>query len=1041
MRIPSTRVQVIFVCASHTTRRHARSEQPNSCSCPRCQVLCSAQRLQNIRLKVRRGASFIMATFVRIFIVFACLLGGSLALAQLSVQAPPERFVAPGEFVTLVFRISAEAELELEGEASSEQNWTILRQPGSVALAPGRAKPVAVTVTVPEDAAAFSTDTVTLELAGEGIDASAAVTLTVNESRDLDLIVPNEVVLSDEGFVVIVDNQGNVAEEVTLELSKTGETVEVRELQVEAKERLEQTFFVEEAGSYLLILTGESANLTKSLSIIQFGVPPPEPLLLGGEVSLGVSTDGSWGTDVALEGPLSDFALLEARLSAPDWRRSFAEVETETFTARVGNGYRTPFRLRFPADFGLAGSYTTAPWTVAGAAGWVRANEFSGYALGNYEDDITLASVGLGLRSGRLLAGAHLGVEQARTRIRSDLLLREGVLNASLNASGETLLEGTEAYREVTVALNSLFEEGAGVQVQAGYVVNDLSVSGDASLPLSEQADLDFSVSVSDLIATSLPGQLGFGVQAGFRSSFANLRYYTALDSRWRTSNQLGVVLNDSGFGVTLNTFVSQTGDDFVGFDAQLTYYPGLGSVQGRVGARAQASFDAVELYGNGGWDLTEQSVGLTGGAVWRSGAWRVSGDTDLSYSYAADTQPLSFSLSVEGSYLFTLPVPERISDFTGGRRVGTLIGEVKAGDIPIPGVEVRVGRYRILTGEDGTFEVELPPESYEVRLDIATLPVTYRLQTAAETTTTVVLQEKTTLTFEAVETAALRGRVLQDSDADGTPDDPPQGSAAQLTLLDADGLRRVVTAGQDGTFEIRGLVPGEVSVTLANVGLGTKIVGPNTNTFELSAGVVSETQFLVQPANRTGKSFTSSRLRIRSLTPEVDRVPAGTAPRVEVVVSGEAESVVLETPTQTVDLTFDGEAWVGRVPLPADAPAGVFSYTALARAGDSETSRRGQIVIDSAANATDYSVSSPVRPGTPFTVEVTTYFDAQSVTAESPLLGTITLESEDGGSWTGSVAVPEDAADDTFTLTIRATRQDGVSYEEKATFRVLAPQ
>ena len=981
-----------------------------------------------------------MAMVVRTLFVLACLLGG-FALAQVSLQAPAERFVAPGEFVTLVFRVSSEAEVELSGEASSQQDWTLLRQPGSLELTPGKAKPVAVTVTVPEDAAAFSTDTVVLELDGEGVSAAAEVTLTVNESRNLTLSVPNEVVLGPEGFTVIVDNQGNVAEQAVLELSQTGETVETRDISVAAKEQLEQTFFVEEAGSYLLILTGEGGSLTKSLSIIRFGVPPPEPLLLGGELSLGLSTDGSWQTDVTVEGPLSDFARLEARLSAPEWRRSFAEAETQAFSARVGAGYRTPFRLRFPADFGLAGSYTTPPWTVAGALGWVRGSEFSGYAVGSYEDEVALASVGLGMRSGQLLAGGHLGVEQGQTRIKSDLLVREGVLNASFNATGETLLAGSEAYREATLAINSLFEEGAGVQAQVSYTVNDLSVSGDASLPLSKQAELDFNVSVSDLVATSLPGQLGFGVQAGYRSSFANLRYYTELGSRWRTSNQLGVVVNSDGFGVALNTFVSQTGDDFVSFDAQVTYFPGLGRVQGRVGARAQASFDAVELYGNGGWDLTEQSLGLTGGAVWRSGAWRLSGDTDLSYSYAPDTAPLSFSLSVGGSYLFTLPVPERVSDFAGGRRVGTLSGQVRAGDTPIPGVEVRVGRYRILTGEDGTFEVELPPESYEVRLDIATLPVTYRLQTAAETTTTVLLHGQTTLTFEAVETAALRGRVLQDGDADGTPDDPPRGAAAQLTLLDAEGLRRVVTAGADGVFEIRGLVPGEVSVTLANVALGTKIIGSNTATLNLSAGVVSETQFLVQPASRTGKSFTSSRLRIRSLTPEVDRVPPGTAPLVSVVVQGEAESVVLETPSQTVDLTWGGEAWVGRVPLPADAPAGVFSYTALARAGDSETSRRGQLVIDPAADAVAYSVSSPVRPGERFTVEVSTYFSAQGVVAESPLLGSITLESEAGGLWTGSVTVPDDAADDTYTLTVQATRSDGVTYEEEATFRVLTPQ
>ena len=978
------------------------------------------------------------------FLLFSFFCFAWLASAQspLSIETPAERFVVPGEFATFVFRVIASEAITVQAEVRSEQGWTILRQPGKLELSPGERQPIAVTLAIPKDAEAFTSEVLSLAISTSDLRETASVTLSVSELHDLALETPNEVILSPDGFTVAIINRGNVAERATLELRRTGDLVEARELELEPHAENEETFIVMQEGSYTLSLqSANSPDIFKALTVIRFGVPEPEPFLLVGEASLGISTDGDWKTDVIMDGALSDFSTFGARFTAPEWRDSFAEIDTALWNARLGQGYTNLYRIKFPADFGLAGRYYSAPWTVASGFGWVKESKFSGYTLGNYDDDLWFVSAGLGVRSGKFMGAIHSTLDEGKTAIRYDLLQRDSVLNASLEAEGEDLLNGVVANREVALAANNLFTPGATLSARATYQPENLNFSGDLSLPLTPEAPFDFNFGVSDLIPSELQGQLSYSAQAGYVSSFATLRYYQELSSTWRTTNQAGVLWDNEGFGLSLDSFWSQTGDDFFSVDAQFVYYPNSDLLRGKVGARGQVAIDTVQVSANGNWNLTENNVGLSANALWRDNDWRLEVAAEATYTYAESAQPWALGASITGTYLFTLDVPEDVTTFAGGRRLGSLVGSLKAGDIPIPGVELTIERYRFETDEAGEFRADLPPGTYKVRIDTTTVPIIYRLE-AAEATVEVGLQRETVVNFQALKTAALTGRILQDSDADGVPDTPPAGVNAQLLLTDAEGLRRNLVTREDGSYEVRGLVPGKITLSLTNLPLGSKGIGETVQTVLLEAGVVTDTTFLVQPARSTGKSFGAERLRIRSVTPEVERVPPGLAPLITVVVGGEAEAVVLTTDLETLPLSFNGEAWQGRLHLPPDFEAGVFSFNAVARQAANEVSRRGRIIIDSEADALALEVTNPARPNQSLIVEVTPYFEAERITVEHPFGDPINLSKDPAhpSLWSATITIPANAEDKTYTLRVNAQQSGSSSFEAEATFRVLSP-
>ena len=104
---------------------------------------------------------------------------GSTTLSQtLRVTVPENKEVTPGEFVTLVFRLESVQDTSLEASATSALGWEILRQPGTIDLTANQAKPLALTLTIPHDAAAATTETLTLKI---GDEVPLNVNLTVND--------------------------------------------------------------------------------------------------------------------------------------------------------------------------------------------------------------------------------------------------------------------------------------------------------------------------------------------------------------------------------------------------------------------------------------------------------------------------------------------------------------------------------------------------------------------------------------------------------------------------------------------------------------------------------------------------------------------------------------------------------------------------------------------------------------------------------------------------------------------------------------------
>jgi len=415
-----------------------------------------------------------------------------------------------------------------------------------------------------------------------------------------------------------------------------------------------------------------------------------------------------------------------------------------------------------------------------------------------------------------------------------------------------------------------------------------------------------------------------------------------------------------------------------------------------------------------------------------------------VSASYGLASAPgdrWSVRASLAGGYAFAIPVASEVSEAFGGRRVGVLEGRVAVDGEGLPGVIVEVGRYRVLTDEAGAFRLELSPGHYRWSVVVGSVPIAVRLLGEARGEAEVRLREVTALEVRAARTTVLIGRVLEARDGDGVADVPAPGVRARLVLVDADGLRRVVVSDAEGTFEVRGLIPGLVSVTLVDVSGGAAIVGADTATLVLEAGVPAEVRFLVRPPVVTVQPFTPDALRIRGVTLEADRVPPGAAPIVRVAIQGDAGAVLLILPDGVeVELAPDGDAWLGRLPVVSERTAGVFPFTVVARASQGEATRRAQLIVDPEAPLVEVTSDAPVRAGGLLTVRVRAYLDARDVVLAHPFGDDVALFEDEPGRWSGALPVPAGTPDAVHELAVRVESGDGRAFVEALRFRVLAP-
>ena len=369
---------------------------------------------------------------IKIVYIFALLCGlGDIGFAQnLSIQKPEDRVVTPGDFVTLVFRLTTTKEIEVEVSANS--NWSVLRQPGTQKLSPGRSKPVAVTLAVPLTAEARSIETVEVHVTHPEQMLQESVNLSVAEFRNLKLQTPNEFIVNQNSLDLTIINDGNVQEDVVLNVMVSTTQLLNKPLTLIPFSSEVISLEPQEAGLYILTIEqNNEAVLTEVIDVIRFGPPENTELVLAGVASARVDSRANWQVQTVIEGPLSDFASFDTQLNTNNWQQSFAELETDDFSTRVGKTNARPFGLRLTSNFGLSGSWTPSynnGTSLAASLSWLEQNKYAMYIAGQYQDDRSILAAGSGIYGGNINSDLKVFLEldklnlQARTSLIDDRL-------------------------------------------------------------------------------------------------------------------------------------------------------------------------------------------------------------------------------------------------------------------------------------------------------------------------------------------------------------------------------------------------------------------------------------------------------------------------------------------------------------------------------------------------------------------------------------------------------------------------------------------
>jgi len=974
-------------------------------------------------------------------LVLVCLVIAltSVRAQGVEVAVPPDRFAAPGEFVTLVFRLTSPVPLEVDIAVDTERGWPVLRQPGSVRLEAGRSTPVVATIEAPADATAFSEERVRLLVTAPSARLERVVVLTITERFEVDLSVPREVTLGAEGLPVTVLNRGNAADEVAVELRRGADVVERRAFTIDPGDREEIAFELRDDGIHTVVLTSaQGAEVRRIVSVLRYGTPEPEPFALDAFVGWGVDTGGGWNSAFGVEGALSDFVVLDARIDAPAWRRSYVDVTLEDLSLRLGGGWRDPFGLRLRTAFGVAGALQRDGWGLAAAVGHVADDRFVGVLAGSWRaSSVTLAGAA-GVAEGAPLVALRADGATADLRLTATADYARGALAAGVRLEARD----AQGIGELELSVAGLLGGSGKVDLRGRYGTDLDTLYADASWSLDDTVPWEGRLGANAALVSPVAGQLRLGLQGGSQESFWQVAHRGNLDDAWSVANAAGMRWDATGFGLTFDTSLSRFDGAYLAADARLVYRPATGAFDGRIGVRAEADRDPWSLSASGGWDLTGRSLGASVGVDWGAGPWSLVVGTTASYGLTSmPAERWSVRASVVGEYAFAIPVSSPVSEGFGGRRVGVLEGRVAVEGEGLAEIAVEVGRYRVLTDETGAFRLELPPGRYRWSVMVGSVPVAVRLLGQARGEVEVRLREVTTLEIPATRTTVLTGRVLADRDGDGVADEPATGVRARLMVGDADGLQRTVVTDADGAFEVRGLTPGAASVVLVDVPEGATIVGQDATVLVLEAGLPAEVRFLVRPPVVTVQTFTPQVLRIRTVELESERAPPGAAPVVRVEVQGEPDSVALLLPDGLqVALDLDGDAWTARIPVPEAYAAGLLAVTVVARAQQAEASRRVQLIVDPLAPLLAITSDAPVRAGGELTVRVRAYFDAHRVALAHPFGDDVTLVEDEPGRWRGVLTVPDGTPDAVYESSVRVEGVDGRALVETLRFRVLAP-
>ncbi|WP_456475907.1 MSCRAMM family protein [Oceanithermus sp.] len=446
-------------------------------------------------------------------------------------------------------------------------------------------------------------------------------------------------------------------------------------------------------------------------------------------------------------------------------------------------------------------------------------------------------------------------------------------------------------------------------------------------------------------------------------------------------------------------------------------------TVSGSSRASSWGGFTLWDVGGQLGWPLDENQIALsvrTGGSYLRGHAglewapWKpffstrlglevpVGGAmlrTDLSREwYGGETR---FSLSADLPWVVT--VPTAVTEFFGGRRVGTVVGVVKLAGPKrlLEGLPIRAGRYTTTTDDQGRFTLELPPGEYVVEIDTGRLPAVL-VALRKEARVTVEAKRTTTVELAVAARAVLQGKIRVEGEPPATP------TRFAVEIADERGRKTSLFTDVDGSFTLTGLAPGVYRVRILKDLLPPGWTVKNGKaTVELAAGETASIELSVRAPER--KVFRGG-LQILAVEPEVKTAPPGSAPLVRVKLSGDAEKVWIEQGGQVLGLLLpEGEdrVWSGRLRIPSDYE-GPLQVEVYAVSGTSEARFPLFIQVSRSAPWGIIRARPVVKPGQQLWVAVHWYAPVDECSLEVheqkiPMQGA-------GADWHGEFVVPEDA-------------------------------
>lgn len=968
-----------------------------------------------------------------------------LARAQsLVVEAPPGRLAQPGDYVTLVFQVRSSADLTVALDTTAPAGWQLLGPASTVALHAGVSEPVAITVAVPADASASIPAEVTLTAVGGGQQTAASTRIDVAPRLELRLVTPKQVAVGDT-LTATVQNAGNVPATATLTVTVDQQVVGSTTVTAQPGKSADATFPVRREAQYKVTLSRSGTVLAvRFVDTVVHGAPTPSTFTLSGAAHASLDNNLSWQGSVDLKGALSDYTNLDLRLQADRPLASHVRLRSSLFGVSVGDFWSDPLGLSTMDGFGVSALWTPGRVALEGDASWLQSDQFAGRLQVGYRRTLENVSLvgSIGMRAGHLTAAGTMrgAVEGGHAQFGVSYDGQRMAASYDMSAS-----DATGSYRAEASALD-IFTPYGRFTASVSYRSGRTSIFAGGTAPLGDEAAGQAQVGASTRVSVIGHGSLDGAVTLGEPESRAVLTYGTDLRQTFRPSLTAGVVYRTDGpgWGVTTDARldVGRAGkaEGWTGsLEARGQYYPSTDMLRGRVSARVLGNEPPLTLFASSGWALDTGSVGVGTGAIYSNGPWTLQANAGVTYA-PGSIGAWSGQLQLQGRYAFDVAVPEGLVQAAGGRRLGTLEVQVLADGRPLDGVGLTIGRYLLDTGADGVATIHLPPGNVAVSVDLSKLAA--NLQLDGSGTRTVAVNEGTTTSvhFALRRTAAVRGHVLVDSNGDGKPDPGAKGVQATLIVDDALGQGHRVTTSPDGGYVVRGLPAGKTTVSVEQTPAGSVVVGSPRHDLALTAGETAVADFLVQPAASRATVFGSSELRIRSIDPEIGRVPPGAAPLLTITTVGEPDRVSLTVDGGSFPAKRLGpDTWRLRVPVP-QAAKGILDASVRAVKGDQSTERSTQLIVDQHAPWLEVAPMGIVKEGGTVVVDVHAFFAAEQVSVILPGGTSIALEETAPGRWHGVLEVPANAPVGLQDVEVTAGRADAGPVSQAARLRIVAP-